>query len=85
MHVLVLDVTESERKEFIDIDIPLDADPGLLHNNSYSGSLQFQFDRIFGTRSSQEEIFNSVAKPKVNGIFDGVNGTVFAYGQTGSG
>jgi hypothetical protein len=28
-------------------DIPPDADPGLVHNNSMSGKLKFEFDHIF--------------------------------------
>ena len=33
-------------------DIPPDADPGLVHNNSMSGKLKFEFDHIF------EQVFN---------------------------
>ena len=68
----------------MEIDIPLDADPGLLHSNE-SGKIQFEYDHIFDTNAAQEEIFDVVAKDKVVGALQGINCTIFAYGQTGSG
>ncbi|CAE8717633.1 unnamed protein product, partial [Polarella glacialis] len=32
-----------------------------------------------------EEVFNVVAKPVIEDVLQGINGTIFAYGQTGSG
>ena len=60
-------------------------------NNSISvtsdknDSKSFQFDYVFGIESTQREVYDSVAFPIVEGIFQGYNGTVFAYGQTGCG
>ena len=68
----------------LDIRVPPDADPGLFHNNP-SGSLRFEFDRIFDAAASQETIFDEVAKDKIFEVFLGINCTIFAYGQTGSG
>lgn len=45
----------------------------------------FKFDRIFDSPTTQEEIFNEVAKEVIDSAIDGYNGTIFAYGQTGSG
>jgi kinesin family protein 6/9 len=45
----------------------------------------FQFDTLFGMEAKQDEIFELVAKPVVDDVLRGVNGTIFAYGQTGSG
>lgn len=81
----VVNLDAGEKKELISIEIPLDADPGLLHNNSYSGLLQFQFDQIFDVSATQNGVFTVVAKSKIEAIFDGINSTIFAYGQTGSG
>ena len=47
--------------------------------------LDFTFDRVYGPDVKQEEIFESAAKPIVNGAMEGYNGTLFVYGQTGSG
>ncbi|CDS42704.1 kinesin family A [Echinococcus multilocularis] len=45
----------------------------------------FVFDYTFGFESKQLEIYNKVARPVVEQIFGGYNGTIFAYGQTGTG
>jgi kinesin family member 6/9 len=65
--------------------IPPDADPGLVHNNSATGKLRYEFDRVFDSNCTQEEIFNTIAKDKILGVLDGFSCTIFAYGQTGSG
>ena len=44
-----------------------------------------RFDKIFDCATTQEEIFNEVAKDVIDSTIDGYNGTIFAYGQTGSG
>lgn len=44
----------------------------------------FQYDRVFGSQSSQQDVFNEV-EPLVTSVVDGYNGCIFAYGQTGSG
>ena len=46
---------------------------------------KFAFDRVFGKECTQVEVFEEVAIPTLNGVFEGYNGTIFAYGQTGSG
>jgi kinesin family protein 5 len=46
---------------------------------------RFSFDRIFGPKSSQHEVFNIAAKPIIESVLEGFNGTIFAYGQTSSG
>lgn len=56
--------------------------------NSQSDSaenLKFTFDKVFTPQSSQEAVYNFAAKPIVEGVMQGFNGTVFAYGQTSSG
>ena len=45
----------------------------------------FKFDKIFDCATTQEQIFNEVAKDVIDSAIDGYNGTIFAYGQTGSG
>jgi len=46
---------------------------------------KFRFDGILPMKISQEEVFNLVAKPVIDDVIEGINGTIFAYGQTGSG
>lgn len=45
----------------------------------------FNFDYVFEPTATQEEVYNKGAKPVVEEILKGFNGTIFAYGQTGSG
>uniref|UniRef100_A0A914QVB8 Kinesin motor domain-containing protein n=1 Tax=Panagrolaimus davidi TaxID=227884 RepID=A0A914QVB8_9BILA len=45
----------------------------------------YKFNKVFDENASQEAIFDTVAKPIINGFLEGKNGTIFAYGQTASG
>uniref|UniRef100_A0A7N9AMN7 Kinesin family member 15 n=1 Tax=Mastacembelus armatus TaxID=205130 RepID=A0A7N9AMN7_9TELE len=45
----------------------------------------FTYDHVADMDTSQESVFNSVAKNIVESCMNGYNGTIFAYGQTGSG
>ncbi|KXS10018.1 kinesin-domain-containing protein, partial [Gonapodya prolifera JEL478] len=45
----------------------------------------FTFDAVFGQDSRQMDVYNATARPIVDSVLDGYNGTVFAYGQTGTG
>lgn len=45
----------------------------------------FTFDNVFDWNSSQTAVYNETAKPIVDSVLEGYNGTVFAYGQTGTG
>ena len=46
---------------------------------------RWAFDRVYGPKSSQEDVYEEAVKPLVEATLDGYNSTVFAYGQTGSG
>lgn len=46
---------------------------------------QFTYDRLFGVDAKQVDIYNDAARPIVNCVLEGYNGTIFAYGQTGTG
>jgi hypothetical protein len=45
----------------------------------------FYFERVFGPTASTAKLYAVAAKPIVEQIMLGFNGTIFAYGQTGSG
>lgn len=45
----------------------------------------FVFDRVFRWDAHQKEVYDYAAKPIINAVLRGFNGTVFAYGQTSSG
>jgi hypothetical protein len=46
-------------------------------------SERFSFAHVFGTDSTQQDIFTQVADPLVRNVFEGYNATILAYGQTG--
>eukprot|EP00429_Kryptoperidinium_foliaceum_P018086 CAMPEP_0176039054 /NCGR_PEP_ID=MMETSP0120_2-20121206/19358_1 /TAXON_ID=160619 /ORGANISM="Kryptoperidinium foliaceum, Strain CCMP 1326" /LENGTH=749 /DNA_ID=CAMNT_0017372449 /DNA_START=115 /DNA_END=2364 /DNA_ORIENTATION=- len=50
-----------------------------------SCDMNFQFDRVFRWDANQKEVYDYAAKPIINAVLRGFNGTVFAYGQTASG
>jgi len=45
----------------------------------------FTYDHAFGPTSSQSDIYNVVTKPVVDGVLQGIHGSILAYGQTGTG
>ncbi|KAJ2665319.1 hypothetical protein IWW48_000207 [Coemansia sp. RSA 1200] len=51
--------------------------------DEHSGS--FTFDRVFGSETTQSQIYNYAIRDTLEDVFNGYNGTVFCYGQTGSG
>lgn len=55
-----------------------------LRKNNWS-SESYRFDELFTESSSQKRVYEVVAKPVVESVLDGYNGTVMAYGQTGTG
>lgn len=55
-----------------------------LKKNNWS-SESYKFDEVFTQTASQRRVYEAVAKPVVESVLDGYNGTVMAYGQTGTG
>jgi len=53
--------------------------------NNTKTHYKFKFDGILPMKVTQEEVFDTVAKPVIEDVLSGINGTIFAYGQTGSG
>ena len=41
---------------------------------------KFNFDHIFDMNSTQKEVYDSAAKPIIDSVLEGFNGTIFAYG-----
>ncbi|KAI8563625.1 hypothetical protein RHMOL_Rhmol03G0124000 [Rhododendron molle] len=55
-----------------------------LKKNNWS-SEAYRFDEVFSESASQRRVYEVVAKPVVESVLSGYNGTVMAYGQTGTG
>jgi len=52
---------------------------------SDSETLQYSFDQVFQPDCTQQQVYQVAARPIVESVMQGFNGTVFAYGQTSSG
>ncbi|KAL0223106.1 hypothetical protein P9112_002496 [Eukaryota sp. TZLM1-RC] len=50
-----------------------------------SSAKSFLFDLILSDNSTQQHVYEEVAKPVVDDVLEGYNGTILAYGQTGTG
>ncbi|KAF8662142.1 hypothetical protein HU200_056335 [Digitaria exilis] len=55
-----------------------------LRKNNWE-SETYEFDEVLTEFSSQKRVYEVVAKPVVESVMEGYNGTVMAYGQTGTG
>ncbi|XP_021904366.1 kinesin-like protein KIN-UB [Carica papaya] len=55
-----------------------------LRKNNWD-SETYEFDEVLTELASQKRVYEVVAKPVVESVLDGYNGTVMAYGQTGTG
>jgi kinesin family protein C2/C3 len=55
-----------------------------LYNAKKRAASHFEFERVFGAASTQDDVFAEVS-PLVVSLLDGYNVCIFAYGQTGSG
>lgn len=55
-----------------------------LRKNNWDSDT-YEFDEVLTEFSSQKRVYEVVAKPVVESVLEGYNGTVMAYGQTGTG
>nr|XP_045372885.1 kinesin-like protein KIF23 isoform X4 [Camelus bactrianus] len=56
-----------------------------LNRNGDYKETQYSFKQVFGTHTTQKELFDAVANPLVEDLIHGKNGLLFTYGVTGSG
>ncbi|XP_031208780.1 kinesin-like protein KIF18B [Mastomys coucha] len=65
--------------------------PGLKWSGSHNGpkkkgkDLRFAFDRVFGEKSTQQDVFQHTTHNILDSFLQGYNCSVFAYGATGAG
>lgn len=78
-------ILEVERRSGEDVDVTeIPNDEELLVQRDAQTKTKFEYDRVFGQGSTQEEVFEAV-QPLCVSVLDGYNVCIFAYGQTGSG
>ncbi|XP_033212363.1 kinesin-like protein KIF3A [Belonocnema kinseyi] len=75
---------ENNCKKITKIDT-LNAEITIENANRGEPPKVFSFDAVFDTNSTQVDIYNETARPIVEKVLQGYNGTIFAYGQTGTG
>ena len=83
MKTCIVPTSENSVKIFTE-NIGIDTGKDSSKNKS-ENTQTFTFDGVFAPEEEQENIFNIVAKPLINGALEGINGTLFCYGQTSSG
>ena len=44
------------------------------------GQNRFVFDHVFDMKSIQKDVYDIAARPIIDSVLDGFNGTIFAYG-----
>ena len=49
-------------------------------SSSAFGVNKFNFDRVFDTKSNQKDVYDISARPIIDSVLEGFNGTIFAYG-----
>jgi hypothetical protein len=45
----------------------------------------YQFEKIFGMDTTNDQVFQTVARPMIDMLFQGYNSSILAFGQSGSG
>ena len=65
----------------VHFSVPVDIERDVTNN---AGSINtYKFSGVFDGSSTQEDVFDVVAREAVDAAVAGFNSTVFAYGQTG--
>ena len=67
------------------VDIKIEPERIVIQDPSSGRPRSFPMDAAFRGDCRQIDVFDTIARPSVDDIFLGYNGTIFAYGQTGSG
>lgn len=78
----------NDKEKSISIDMCVDfvdSERCVVRSNYENNNYKFNFDRIFSPESSQQEVYDFAARPIVDSVLEGFNGTILAYGQTSSG
>jgi len=80
-HCRPLNQAEKNVKAFsiVDREMVVEEKPNTNFTTSY------QFDRVFGPKSQQLDVYRAVVGPLIEQLMMGYNCTLFAYGQTGTG
>ena len=76
---------EKQSGDVIDFSIIKNSQVKIRTNKKNDQDYNFNFDYAFPIDTEQKEVFEVVARPVIESVFEGWNGTILAYGQTSSG
>lgn len=80
---------DDKRTSIVEVDRDVSAirvhKPSDVGGASNEPPKSFTFDFVYPPNTAQIHLFNETAKPIVDSVLAGYNGTIFAYGQTGTG
>ncbi|CAG9316194.1 unnamed protein product [Blepharisma stoltei] len=79
----------NEKEKAISMQVCVNFSPDnktvLVRTSEGGEPTKFNFDYVFTPLATQRQVYEIAAKPTVEAIIQGFNGTIFAYGQTSSG
>ncbi|GBG32929.1 Kinesin-like protein 6 [Hondaea fermentalgiana] len=67
------------------VRISKEARAGAVLRSEMGAQHEYQFDQVFGSEATQQDIYEATTQAIVMDALRGVNSTVFAYGATGAG
>lgn len=82
---------KSRTRKVIECNHPKQNELSVTTSSSSSGlgsvrhSKTYNFDKVFGEKSKQIDVYNDLVAGQLNDVLSGYNCTVLAYGQTGTG
>ena len=76
---------EDQRTRIVDMDLKTNQVRVKNPKDVRETPKPFTFDKIYDWNSTQEPVFVETARPIIDQVIGGYNGTIFAYGQTGTG
>jgi len=85
VRVRPLNTAEKNSRSTAILDTPGTREVVVKEKATSSLTKTFNFDRVFGTKSAQQDVYKAVVGPLIKQVLQGYNCTVFAYGQTGTG
>ncbi|XP_055704208.1 kinesin-like protein Klp61F isoform X1 [Phlebotomus papatasi] len=85
LRVRPLSVREHHQRSVEVVEVPTNRDIQVRQTHDAKIAKKFTFDRVFGDKSKQKDVYHTVVAPFIGEVLSGYNCTVFAYGQTGTG
>lgn len=73
------------KKDMGSLCVNFKSEDSVTITNHLATATNFTLDRIFDIKTTQAYVYEQVARPTIEDVLRGYNGTIFTYGQSGSG